>query len=294
LKYRQVEVLRISLIGVILSNLLLMTGLAFVVGGYSMKGQFFSVSVAQLLGSLLLLALMSLMVPTASDILSHVSPNGILQQSRGTAIMLLLSYVLWLIFQLKTHPRFFDQPSPKGSAKRKPGLEKGSTTRGMAQIGAAAAGTSGGKISELEEIVEDPQLSLWTAIGSLIIATVLIAFNTQFATNSINGLLDGAGLSPTFVGLVILPLLSNDPTTLKVAHQDKMDLALALTIGKCIQTALMVIPLVIVVAWGMGVDEMTLSFKGFEIVSLFASVLIVNYIVQDGTSNWYVYFDFTS
>ena len=158
----------------------------------------------------------------------------------------------------------------------------------MGEMGVKAAGTIGGAVIR-NQIVEDrrePQLTVWTAVGTIIISTVLIAFNTQFATESINGLLNQAGLTPTFVGLIILPLLSNDPTSLIDAYKDKMDLSLALTIGKCMQTALMVIPLVVVIGWGMGVENMTLQFNGFEVASLFASILVVNYIVQEGRCMW--------
>ena len=289
LKNRQVDVLKTSLIGTILSNLLLMNGLAFFVGGCRRVEQHYNVVVAQLLGSLLLLAFLSLMIPTASSMLSKTSFADVVKQSRGTAIMLLLSYVFWLIFQFKTHRETFNAPSQKAPLKNYP---KGTTTRGIARIGAATAAMAGGAISggefkdDDDDEEETPRLWLWTSVGAIVVSTVLIAFNTEFTTNSISGLLDQAGLSTTFVGLTIIPLLNNDPTTLKTADKDKMDLTLALTTGKCIQTALMVIPLVIIIAWPMGVDEMTLSFNSFEIVSLFASILIVNYIVQDGTSNW--------
>lgn len=274
LKARQIDVLKTSLIGTVLSNLLLMVGLAFLVGGYSRIEQHYNVAVAQLLGSLLLLAFLSLLVPTASSLLSNISPANLVRQSRGAAFMLLLSYGLWLLFQLKTHTEIFQKPSEK--VEKRAGV-----VQAASKIGAAAL------FAEDERDEEDtPKLSPWIAVGAIIVATVLIAFNTQFATESINGLLDQAGLSSTFVGLVILPLLNNDPTMLKTAYKDKSDLSIALTIGKCMQTTLMVIPLIIIIAWPMGVEEMTLSFDSFEIVSLFASILIVNYIIQEGKSNW--------
>ena len=264
-----------------------MNGLALFVGGCKRVEQFYNRTVAQLLGSLLLLAFLSLMIPTASSLLSTISLGDVVRQSRGTAIMLLSSYVLWLIYQFKTHRDTF-APAGKAPLKSHP---KGTATKGIAKMGAASAAIIGGamsngKFEDDDDEEEFPQLSLWTSIGATIVLTVLIAFNTQFATDTINGLLNQAGLSTTFVGLVILPLLNNDPTTLKTAQKDKMDLSIALTIEKCMQTALMVIPLVIIIAWPMGVDEMTLSFNSFEVVSLFASILIVNYIIQDGTSNW--------
>lgn len=280
------------MIGTILSNLLLMNGLAFFVGGFRRELQYYNVTVARLLGSLILLAFVSLMIPTASSLLSGTSLADVVRQSRGTAFMLLSSYALWLLFQFKTHRDTFDQAAEKVPLNSYP---SGTAFKGIAKVGAATAATIGGVMGggtfqddDDEDEEEFPRLSLPVAIGTIIVSTVLIAFNTQFATDSINGLLDQAGLSTTFVGLVILPLLSNDPTLLKTAYLDKMDLSIALTTEKSMQTALMVIPLVIIIAWPMGVNEMTLSFNSFEIVSLFASILIVNYIIQNGTSNWWV------
>ncbi len=267
-----------------------MTGLGFFVGGLQRVEQHFNVRIAQLLGSLLFLAAMSIVVPTISPLVVNTSREGILRQAHGTAIMLLLSYCFWLYFQLRTHAEWFREPS-----QHDPPLQPKPETahKAMAVVGAKAAATVDGDFTKdhmVEDKVEDekqkPQLSVWTAIGTIIISTVLIAFNTQFATESINGLLNQAGLTPTFVGLVILPLLSNDLTTLIIAYQDEMDLSLALTIGKCMQTAMMVVPLVVFIGWGMRVD-MTLQFNGFEVVSLFASILIVNHIMQDGRSTWY-------
>lgn len=265
-----------------------MNGLAFFIGGCRRDLQYYNVTVARLLGSLILLAFVSLMIPTASSLLSGTSLADAVRQSRGTAMILLSSYGLWLVFQFKTHRHTFDQPAEKAPLNSYP---SGTAFKGIAKIGAATAATIGGVMNEGKFEDDDdedlfPRLSLSFSIGTIIVSTVLIAFNTQFATDSINGLLDQAGLSTTFVGLVILPLLSNDPTLLKTAYLDKMDLSIALTTEKSMQTALMVIPLVIIIAWPMGVNEMTLSFNSFEIVSLFASILIVNYIIQNGTSNW--------
>ena len=272
-----------------------MTGLAFFVGGLQRSEQHFNVRIAQLLGSLLFLAAMSIVVPTISPLVVSTSREGILRQAHGTAIMLLLSYCFWLYFQLRTHVDLFREPSPHDPPlKPKPK----NAFKAMGVVGAKAAGTMGGALIKeqmvehmlvdiVEDVKEEPQLTVWTAIGMIVISTVLIAFNTQFATESIDGLLNQARLTPTFVGLVILPLLSNDPTTLIVAYKDKMDLSLELTMGKCMQTALMVVPLVVIIGWGMGVENMTLQFNGLEVASLFASILIVNHIVQDGRSTWY-------
>ena len=284
LKQKHIAILQTALIGSILSNLLLMTGLGFLLGGSTRPYQHFNVTVVQMLGTLLLLAATSLVIPTASHLIIGISQADILRQSRGTCVTMLMSYGLFLLFQLKTHREMYNEPSEKSE---KP-LESGLASKGIAAIGGMSAATTGMQLAERRKKKEDtPQLSVWIAISTIVISTVLIAFNTQFATYSIEGLLDKAGLSATFVGLVILPLLSDDPTTIVNACEDKMDLSLGLTLGKCMQTALMVIPLVVIIAWGMGV-ELTLVFNAFEILALFAAILIVGYIVQDGKSTWCV------
>ena len=215
-----------------------MTGLGFFVGGLQRLEQHFNARIAQLLGSLLFLAAISIVVPTISPLVVDTSREGILRQARGTAIMLLLSYCFWLYFQLRTHASLFRERSQHDS----PLHPKPETARNGIAVGRALI-----KEHMVEDKKKEPQLTVWTAIGTIVISTVFIAFNTQFATESINGLLNQAGLTPTFIGLVILPLLSNDLTTLINAYQDEMDFSLALTIGKCMQTAMMVVPLVVII-----------------------------------------------
>ena len=98
--------------------------------------------------------------------------------------------------------------------------------------------------------------------------------------------MQAAGLSQIFLGLIILPLLSVDPMSLKLAINDKMDFSIALTLEICMQTALMVVPLVIILAWCMGIDGMTLDFDAFTVIATFAAIIIVTYVVQEGRSNW--------
>jgi len=267
LKSRQVDTLRASLLGSILTNLLMMTGLGFLLGGFKHIEQYFSAAVAQTISMLLLLAVVSLVIPTASHIMTNTTPGGILAQSRGTSVVILISYGLWVLFQLKTNQSMFREPAKpslkRPSLKRKLEIEEGGAFRGIAQIGAATVAASGGGVS-----------------------TALIGFNTSFATDSIQGVLQHAGLSKTFLRLIILPILSVDPTSIFVAMQDKMDISISLTLERCMQTCLMVVPLVVLLAWCMKIDTMTLEFDSFSITALFASIIIVTYVVQEGKSNW--------
>jgi Ca2+:H+ antiporter len=98
-----------------------------------------------------------------------------------------------------------------------------------------------------------------------------------------------SAVSTKFVGLILLPIVGNageHATAVTIACKDKMDLAIGIAIGSSMQIALFVFPLIIVVCWGLGYDCMNLSFDGFQIAVLFVSVLLVNYLIADGKSNW--------
>ena len=275
LRSHQLGVLRTSLVGAILSNLLLMPGLGFLFGGWNRSEQFFNVAVAQTTCQLLLLAILSLMVPTAGSILTQTKHEGIVKQSRGTAIILLICYGLFMLFQLITHRILYEEPSAKTPKRSR---KKSRNANGIPDIVVEP---------ELEPEPEVPELPLPTSLVTLTAFTALLTFSTLFATNSIQGLLLRLEISETFLGIVVLPIISNDPTTIIVAVKDKIDLMIGLTMGRCVQTVLLIIPLIVLLAWMLGIDEMSLSFNGFETLIMVAAVLVVNNIIQDGKSYWF-------
>ena len=138
--------------------------------------------------------------------------------------------------------------------------------------------------------MEEPYLSLWVAIGTLAASTVLVALNAEYLVDSINAVTcRGGSVSKNFVGLILLPIVGNaaeHTTAVTVAIKDKMDLAIGVAVGSSMQIALLVIPLVVVLGWIIGNDNMTLLFDGFQIAVLFVAVLLVNYLIQDGKSHW--------
>ncbi|PYI08801.1 hypothetical protein BO78DRAFT_309890 [Aspergillus sclerotiicarbonarius CBS 121057] len=263
LKTRQTQVLQTSLVGSLLSNMHLMLGLGFFIGGLKYSRQIFSTAVSKESGSLLLLAVLSMIIPTASRQLSGAPESGIINQSRGSAVTLLIIYLFSLYFQLRSHKDLWaDADDDLADSEIMETSE------------------------ESEEHCLDPPHTA-TMFIALIIATTLIGFHTTFATDNLSNLMNEANLSSTFVGVVILPILSNDLGPIKAAWEDRMDECITSTIGKCIQMSLLVVPLIIFIAWGMGVDEMTLNFGGFEVATLFASSLYVNFMILDGTSNYF-------
>ena len=187
----------------------------------------------------------------------------------------------------------YNEPSPKVE-KRRTKVEGGDATKGMAQIGAGISASMGGQNAQETPMLEpedkpQPQLSLWVAIFTLGISTAIIALCAEYMVDSINYLTDEGGISKTFVGLILLPIVGNaaeHATAVTVACKDKMDLAIGVAVGSSMQVALLVIPFVVILGWIMGNDMMTLQFDGFQIAILFVSVLLVNYLIQDGKSHW--------
>ncbi|KAH0538980.1 hypothetical protein FGG08_004495 [Glutinoglossum americanum] len=286
LKGRQIAVLQTSLIGGMVSSMLLMLGVSFVLGGWGRIEQFYNATATHTLANLLSLAATSLIVPTTSHLLSGTPDIGITRQSRGASVVLLLVYAAYLFFQLITHKEALQRPSPKAELmKSKP---EDASKKGIAAIGRELASGIGGRAVPAYEPDKEilPELSIVTTLLILVFGTTLLAFNTQFAVNSIDALSQKTKLSKTFIGFILLPILNNDIAPVKSATQDKMDRTLNLTLGKCLQTALFVTPVMVILGWIMHVDEMTLYFDGFEVASLFASVILINYLVMDAKSTW--------
>lgn len=195
------------------------------------------------------------MISNGSD---EDTKNAMLQLSRGTAIILLLLYVLYLFFQLKTHAALFDAEHQ------------------------AADGDDEG--TEAEE----PQMSPWAAGIVLVVVTVAVAICAEYLVDSIDAIVASAHISKTFIGLILLPIVGNAAehvTAVVVALKDKMDLAMGVAVGSSMQIALLVTPFLVILGWIID-QPMTLHFETFETVVFFLSVLVVTYVIADGKSNY--------
>ncbi|KAL8720931.1 MAG: hypothetical protein Q9225_002287 [Loekoesia sp. 1 TL-2023] len=303
LTQKKVDIVQESLIGSMLSNLLLVMGMCFFFGGLNRIKQHFNVTVAQTASSLLALAIASLVIPAAFEAWAAdggtdpVEERNVTKLSQGTAVLLLLVYAAYLIFQLRTHATMYNAPSPKGE-KRNPKVGAGDATRGMAQMGASISAAMGGAsaqetpMREPEAEKEEPQLSLFVALLTLGISTALVGICAEFMTDAIDPITKPCGPLPrTFVGLILLPIVGNaaeHATAVTVAIKDKMDLAIGVAVGSSMQIALLVIPFVVILGWIIGTHDpdMNLAFDAFQVILLFVSVLLVNYLIQDGESHW--------
>ncbi|KAL2141686.1 hypothetical protein VTI28DRAFT_2096 [Corynascus sepedonium] len=318
LVHDEVVIVQTSLIGSILSNLLLVLGMCFFLGGLRRQEQFFNTTVAQTAASLLALAVAGVIVPTVFDIASDTPKADVAKLSRGTSVILLVVYGGYLFFQLHTHSAVFAEESQKVEAKpfRRPMRSQSLKDGAIAQGFVAPAGVVGGhglpssrtdnekmrdmltnlprkNIQESEEEKqgegEEPQLHFAVAVATLTVSTVIIAFCAEFMVDGISAVTAGGAVSAEFVGLILLPLVGNaaeHATAVTVAIKDKMDLAIGVAVGSSMQVALFIIPLLVIIGWGMGMDAMALSFDPFQVAVLFVAVLLVNYLIADGKSHW--------
>lgn len=282
----EVIIVQTSLVGSMLSNLLLVMGMCFFFGGINRLEQHFNVTVAQTAASLLALAFGCLIIPTAFTwgVGGSSKSNRDEKLSRGTAIIMLFVYGSYLFFQLKTHKDLYNEPSQKVEKRKGTKKAKGESIAALAGAGAGQAAHTGGVVNREnlvrpEEEEEEPQLSLIGALVTLAGSTALVGVCAEFLVDSISEVTCQYGVSQYFVGLILLPIVGNaaeHATAVTVAIKDKMDLAIGVAVGSSMQIALLVLPLMVVLAWIIGGRDLTLVFDDFQIAVLFVAVLLVS------------------
>ncbi|KAH8599751.1 Sodium/calcium exchanger protein-domain-containing protein [Bisporella sp. PMI_857] len=270
LKNGEIRIVQSSMLGSVLSNILLVLGCCFFAGGIrnSSAGfsggieQDFNPTVASTMCSLMTMASASLIIPATAanehQLYSAMKPDSSTEQSvltlsRGTSIILLVLYIMYLVFQLRTHASLFDAEAQAD-----------------------------------EDEAEVPVMGPWAAATVLIVTTIVVAICAEYLVDSIDSMVQSAHISKTFIGLILLPIVGNAAehvTAVVVAVKDKMDLALGVAIGSSMQIALLVTPFLVILGWIIG-QPMSLRFETFETVVFFVSILVVTYVIQDGKSNY--------
>ena len=239
-----------SLIGSILGNLLLVLGLSLLWGGIKHRTQTFNKEALSMNGSLLMLAVLALIIPTAVDSVG-LNSDSIVTLSRYASIILLVMYGLSLLFQLKTHADIFVSEGPSDGD-------------------------------------HEPNMNTKDAWMLLIVATFFVAWMAEILVHSVDEAATKWNMPALFIGVILLPFFGNAAehfTAVLVAGKDKMDLSLAIAIGSSVQIAVFVAPLMVIFAWIMGVN-LSLEFGILETAATFMSVLVVNFILGDGKTNW--------
>jgi Ca2+:H+ antiporter len=258
------EVVKASIIGSILGNILLVMGAAMLFGGLKRPFQTFNPTAAAVQSSMLLLAAVALVMPT---IFQLVAGGGLPQvgeervdfgsnlerMSLIVAVILLGSYVAGLVFSLRSHKALFNPTA------------------------------------EAEEHVDEPW-SIRTSVIVLAVAGVAVGIMSEILVGSISEASEAIGLSEFFVGLIVVAIVGNAAehwVAIYFAAKDKMDLAVNISIGSSAQIALFVAPVLVLLSFFLGPNPMALVFNGFELGAVFLAILIANHVTHDGESTWY-------
>ncbi|KAK7514464.1 hypothetical protein IWZ03DRAFT_442729 [Phyllosticta citriasiana] len=275
----EIVITKTSLIGSMLSNLLLVMGMCFFFGGVNRLEQFFNVTVAQTAASLLALAVASLIIPTVFRL--YVEPSDEVGDlvdtdalSRGTSVILLFVYGCYLLFQLKTHAAMYNEPGKK--------VEK------INQVGAGAASAVAARSTKTtlfktttRKRKEVPVLTVWGSLIALAGSTcpgriLLRVHGRQHPICRGHWQRHVGNFSRSYPSSPIVGNAAEHATAVTVAMKDKMDLAIGVAVGSSMQIALLVFPVKRTYRLdSSGKDDMNLDFEAFQIVVLFVSVLLV-------------------
>ncbi|MFM7426372.1 MAG: calcium/proton exchanger [Elainella sp.] len=261
LKSGLVDIVKASITGTIVSNLLLVMGLSMLLGGLRYKEQEFQPVVARVNGSTMTLAVTAIVLPALVVATSGgVNEPEIAKLSVAASIILMAVYALTLVFSLKTHSYLYDV--------------------GVVELEGEAAEEASG------EAEHKPNLWLW--LGVLLVATIGVAFESEIFVGAVEEATKGLGLSPLFTGVILLPLVGGAAeyvTAVSVALKNNMDLSVSVAMGSSLLVALLVGPILVLVGQAIG-QPMDLNFNLFEVVAVVAAVALANLISLDGRSNW--------
>lgn len=246
------DVVKASLVGSVIGNILLVLGMSMLVGGLKHRVQSFNIHSIDITSSMLLFAVLGLSIPA---IFTHTLPESSLTaQYEGLniiiALLMLLVYAMQFVFSFVTHRYLYEET-----------------------------------VSASEE--ERPSMKLSRAIVLLIASTVCIAVLSEIFVGTVEPMAESAGLSTTFVGIILVPIIGNaaeHSSAILMAMKDKMNAAVEIALGSSLQIILFVVPVLTLLS--LLYTPMSIVFTPFELVALTASVLIANRVSADGQSNW--------
>jgi Ca2+:H+ antiporter len=258
------RIVQVSLLGSILSNLLLVLGCAFFAGGISYKAQRFNRTSCAVNGGMLVLSLMSLLFPQLLDQVEAEGSDAGLQLSRSMSLMLLVLYFGYLYFQLGSHSHLFEDD------------------------GGGDGDDENDEEGEEGEDEEEAVLGVWGSVFWLAVITAFISLLSEYMVDALEGASVDWGVPDLFLGTIVIPIVGNaaeHAAAIIFAVKNKMELALGIAVGSSVQIAIFVVPMLVLVAWSSDV-ALTLDFHAFETGCLLITVLLVSVIIQSGESNW--------
>ena len=257
----QLEMVRASIIGAILANLLLALGTAFLLGGLKHRDQTYNRVAARTYATMMLLAAMSLAIPSAFS--RVLAPDETVRQEAllnvGVAAALLAIYVLYLVYSLKTHRGSF-----------------------ASEAGDDAHGHGHGD--------DGPRWSLPRALASLVVASLLAAWMSEVLVGAADGTGQALGMSSVFIGIVFLAVVggaAESGSAIAMGAKNKPDLSISIALGSSIQIALFIAPVLVFASYFIAPVPLELSFSRAEVGTLFIGVIIGAMVYGDGQANWF-------
>ena len=251
---QMLELVRASLTGSILGNILLVLGLSILVGGLRHGVQKFDRGHAGINSTMLILAVAALIIPSLfSHSIETVNHDAVEYLSLGVAGVMILLYVLALVFQLRDPQAHTYEDAEYTTVQQ-----------------------------------EAHRWSVGRAAVVLVVVTAAIVWMSELLVGSVEHVVVEIGITEFFLGIIIIPVIGNVAEHLvavQVALKNKMELSLAISVGSSLQIALFVAPLLVFISLLMG-NPLTLVFNQFELIALMAAVLIAAMVSQDGESNW--------
>jgi Ca2+:H+ antiporter len=258
------EVVKASVVGSILGNILLVMGAAMLVGGLRRDRQHFDRTAANVQSGMLLLAAVALVMPAIFELVAGAGlprptdraldfPGDLERLSVGVAVVLLATYAAGLVFSLRTHRDLFNPSHDEADHGGEP-------------------------------------WSVRRAVTMLAIAGVAVGVMSEILVGSITEASENLGLSPFFVGIIVVAIVGNAAehwVAVYFALRDKMDLSVNIAIGSSAQIALFVAPILVLLSFLVGPFPMALVFNGFEIGAIFLAILVANQVTQEGESTWF-------
>ena len=258
------EVVKASIVGSIIGNVLLVLGAAMLVGGWGRDQQRFQAQAATIQASMLFLAAAALVMPAIFELVEGrglPSPSAeivdygseVEHLSLAVAVVLIATYVCGLLFSLRTHRDLFNPPY---AAEEEEGFG----------------------------------WSVRRSVLMLFIAGIAVGLMSEILVGSIAEASESIGLSEFFIGVIVVAIVGNAAehwVAVLVARKDKMDLAVNIAIGSSAQIALFVAPVLVIASLVIGPSTLPLVFNGYELGALVFAVLIGNLVTQEGESNWF-------
>ncbi|XP_057724441.1 vacuolar cation/proton exchanger 3-like [Arachis stenosperma] len=257
LRKNKVDVVKFSLLGSILSNLLLVLGSSLLCGGLAnlKREQRYDRKQADVNSLLLLLGLLCHLLPLLFKYAlaggSYSIATSTLQLSRASSVVMLIAYLAYIVFQLKTHRVIFDA-------------------------------------QEEEDDEEKAVLGFWSSFSWLVIMTLVISVLSEYVVGTIEAASDSWGISVSFISLILLPIVGNAAEhagAIIFAFKNKLDISLGVAMGSATQISMFVVPLSVIVAWIMGI-RMDLDFNLLDTGCLALAILVTAFTLQDGTSHY--------